>query len=68
VAWKPDPRKQHPGIDRLPRGESMRFLPNGKGGGFVQIASLDRQGRLGIWKTITRKRPMLAPAGQQEAA
>ncbi len=62
AAWKPDPQRQHPGVDREPRAESMRFLPDRKGGGRVQVAPLSSWARLGPWSTVARKRPLLAAA------
>jgi hypothetical protein len=59
ATWKPDPRREHPNAFLAGRDRSTRFLPNGKGGGFVQVASLSA-GRLGAWKTVARKRPLLA--------
>ncbi len=60
ATWRPDARRQHPNGQRAGRRDSIRFLPNGKGGGLVQVASLSEHGCLGIWKTVARKRPMEA--------
>jgi hypothetical protein len=59
ATWKPDPRREHPNGFVAGRRYSTRFLPNGKGGGFVQLATLS-DGRLGVWKTVARKQPLLA--------
>jgi hypothetical protein len=59
VTWKPDPRREHPNRHSAGRRFSTRFLPNGKGGGLVQLASLSA-GVLGLWKTVARKQPLVS--------